>query len=421
MEQLEEIRELERRLASAAAYRNVTLLPAVKAALGLLEELGAVSPRPRVLLDRWAELFYALAGEGYASLGEYLRDHILYDDSPYARAASEGKADPSLVRAARRDLDAFSRLGSLGAKRLKALALEAAGPEYGPAVDALPEWRTGRKLDFQKITEQYRRNGWGPFARYRAFVWEDPHLIPVEDPDVPGADELVGYRLQRTAVIDNTRAFLKGNRINNVLLYGESGTGKSATVKSLLGIPEFGDLRIVEVRRERLGDLPELIRQLSGRRQKFILFLDDLTFENDDKTFSCLKTVLEGGLERRPVNVAVYATSNRRHLVREFFSERGKDEIDPKESIQEKAALSERFGIRIPFLALGKQEYLELVDILAARAGIRMEPEALHGEAMRWELHHAGRTPRTARQFIDYLLGRGCVCPPDEGDFERPL
>lgn len=406
MERIEELKQLERRMAAVSAYRNIMKLPAVRAAAGLLEELGTASPRPRILLDRWADLFYALACEGYVSLGEYIREHVLYDDSPYARAASEGKADPSLSRAARGDLETFSRLSRLSGKRLKELVREVPGPEYGLSVKALPEWRAGKKLDFAEITEQYRQNGWGIFARYRAFVWEEDRLIPVEAPDVPGPDELIGYELQRTAVIDNTRAFSKGNRVNNVLLYGESGTGKSATVKALLGIPEFSGLRIVEVRRERLGDLPELIRLISGRRQKFILFLDDLTFENDDKTFSCLKTVLEGGLERRPVNVAVYATSNRRHLVREFFSERGKDEIDPKESIQEKTALSERFGIRIPYLALGKQEYLNLVDTLAARAGIRMEPELLHGEAMRWELRHAGRTPRTASQFIDYLLGR---------------
>ena len=174
-------------------------------------------------------------------------------------------------------------------------------------------------------------------------------------------------------------------------------------MKSLLSIPGFEDLRLIEVQKEEVSTLPDLIRTLGGRRRKFILFIDDLAFDQDDRTYSVLKTILEGGLERRPTNVAIYATSNRRHLVRQTFSDRAGDEVDASETIQEKTSLAERFGLRIPYLAMGKKEYLEMVDRMAADYGVEMEQETLHAEAVKWEMHHPGRTPRVVRQFIASL------------------
>ncbi len=237
------------------------------------------------------------------------------------------------------------------------------------------------------------------FARYRAFVWEDGALVPVPDPDCPAADELLGYDAQREEVIRNTRALLAGRYVNNVLLYGESGTGKSATVKNLLTLPGTEDLRIIEADKENLGGLPTLIRSLKGRRQKFIIFIDDLAFDRDDATYSVLKTILEGGMERRPDNVAVYATSNRRHLVRQTISERAGDEMDRSETIREKTSLADRFGLRVLFQGLSKAEFLSLVDMLAGRRGTSLDREELHRQAVAWERLHASVTPRTALQF----------------------
>ena len=185
-----------------------------------------------------------------------------------------------------------------------------------------------------------------------------------------------------------------------MLLYGDSGTGKSATVKALLHLEGFDDLRLIEVQKEGLADLPVLIRMLAGRRRKFILFIDDLAFDQDDRTYSVLKTILEGGLEPRPANVAIYATSNRRHLVRQTFSDRAGDEVDAFETIQEKTSLSDRFGLRIPYLTLNKADFLDMVERMAALYGVELERETLRAEAVKWEMHHPGRTPRTAKQFI---------------------
>ena len=164
------------------------------------------------------------------------------------------------------------------------------------------------------------------------------------------------------------------------------------------------DLRLIEIQKENLVGMPQLIRSLAGKRQKFILFIDDLAFDEDDLTYSSLKTILEGGLEKRPANVAIYATSNRRHLVRQNFSDRGTDEVDAFETIAEKTALAERFGLRIPYMTMNKKEYLSLIDHLASLFHIVMEPELLHAKAMEWEIRHAGRTPRVARQFIASLV-----------------
>lgn len=275
--------------------------------------------------------------------------------------------------------------------------------EFGPVLNALPRWDNTVPFTFADLTDFYRVYGAGLFARYRAFLWSDGALIPVAEPDTPQEEEMMGYGLQREQVIANTRAFLAGKRVNDVLLYGDSGTGKSATVKTLLSIPGFEALRLIEVQKDGLKGMPELIRSLSGRKQRFILFIDDLAFDQDDHTYSVVKTILEGGLERRPVNVAIYATSNRRLLVRQTFSDRQGDEVDRQETIQEKTALSDRFGLRIPYLALSKAEFLDLVQSLAAQRGLPMDPEELRRRAIQWDMRFPSRTPRGARQFLASL------------------
>ena len=171
-------------------------------------------------------------------------------------------------------------------------------------------------------------------------------------------------------------------------------------------MPDFGNLRLIEVQKEGLRDMPALIRSLRGRQQKFILFIDDLAFDQDDNPYSVVKTILEGGLEKRPDNVAIYATSNRRLLVRQTFSDRAGDEVDIRETIAEKTALSDRFGLRIPYLALNKAEFLEPIEQLADQAGVSMDRGELMREAVKWDMKFPGRPPRGARQFIASLSAR---------------
>ena len=354
-------------------------------------------------LNAYTEIFYKLRQAGKTGLGDWLWDQLRYNESPYPALLDRGGSDPALEEAARRDTETLARLAALDCGGLIDAMTALLPEEFQPVLAALPRWSSHVPFTFESLTDFYQIHGAGLFARYRAFLWSEGALIPVAEPDTPQEEEMMGYGLQREQVIANTRAFLAGKRVNDVLLYGDSGTGKSATVKTLLSIPGFEALRLIEVQKDGLKGMPELIRSLSGRKQRFILFIDDLAFDQDDHTYSVVKTILEGGLERRPVNVAIYATSNRRLLVRQTFSDRAGDEVDRQETIQEKTALSDRFGLRIPYLALSKAEFLDLVQSLADQRGLAMDREELRRRAIQWDMRFPSRTPRGARQFLASL------------------
>ncbi len=388
-------------LAGVCAYRPLLARRPLATAAALLEAI-ARGDGPAAL-EHYAAHFYAVRLEGYDSLGAWLGDALRYDEGPYPLLVERGGDDPALELAARRDVATLSLVAGLDGERLFSELGALLPPELGAVLAEYPRWTVGEELDFEALKSFYQANGAGLFARYRAFLWRDGSLRPVADPDCMGGDQLIGYERQRSQVIANTRLMLEGNLVNNVLLYGDTGAGKSVTVKNLLAVPGFDDLRLIEVDKSDLGDLPALIRILAPRRQKFILFIDDLAFDQDDRTYSVLKTILEGGLERRPANVAVYATSNRRHLVRQTFSDRAGDEVDATETIAEKTSLSDRFGLRVPYLSMDKVEFLAMVERMAEQYGIAMEQPDLHAAALRFEARHPGRTPRVARQFIASL------------------
>ena len=398
-------RELRAALLGLSAYKALREEPLLKAVESLLDGLAA--GRGEEALGAYTDVGLALQEAGTHGMGDGLLALLRYRETPYPRALTgPAGADAVLETAARRDVNVLKRLRGLDCGAVLEKLTGLLGPEFAPVLEELPRWQAGADFDFDGLTAFYREHGAGLFARYRAFVWTDGALIPVHEPDCPDEEEMMGYTLQRDQVIANTRALLEGRRVNDVLLYGDSGTGKSATVKCLLSVPDFGNLRLIEVQKEGLRDMPALIRSLRGRQQKFILFIDDLAFDQDDNTYSVVKTILEGGLEKRPDNVAIYATSNRRLLVRQTFSDRAGDEVDIRETIAEKTALSDRFGLRIPYLALNKAEFLELIEQLADQAGVSMDRGELMREAVKWDMKFPGRTPRGARQFIASLSAR---------------
>lgn len=396
-----ELNALRAALRGISAYRELTSTTVMFNAATLLDALS--NREGEDALTAYTALFYTLRQAGCEGLGDWLWDQLRYTESPYSRLIDRDGSDPALENAARRDIDTLVLLAETDCDRFIDAMKPLLGSEYAATLAGLPRWRAAAPFDFDSLTQFYKDHGAGQFARYRAFLWEDGALVPVADPDCPRPEDLLGYEHQRGMVEENTRLMLMGRQANNVLLFGDGGTGKSATVKSMLHLPGMEDLRLIEVEKENLTGMPELIRSLAGRRQKFILFIDDLAFDQDDKTYSALKTILEGTLEKRPVNVCICATSNRRHLVRQTFADRAGDEVDTFETISEKTALAERFGLRIPYLTMNKAGYLALVDHLAAQAGISMDRDALHAQAMTWEIRHAGRTPRVARQFVASL------------------
>ena len=392
---------LRAQLRGLSAFRSLLDTPMLKDALQLLD--AAARRDGEGALAAYDQMFYHLKSEGYSGLGTWMWDTLRYTETPYGDLAGSGRSDSELEGAARRDVDALLQLARLGAEDIRVALKPILTEEYVSVLDNLPAWETGAPFTFEELSAFYRENGAGLYAKYRAFLWEEGQLVPVADPDCPHPVELLGYDQQRKQVLDNTRLLVEGKPSNNVLLFGDGGTGKSATVKSMLYLPGMENLRLIEIQKENLVGMPRLIRSLAGRRQSFILFIDDLAFDQDDKTYSSLKTILEGGLEKRPLNVAIYATSNRRHLVRQTFSDRAGDEVDAFETISEKTALAERFGLRIPYMTMSKSEYLALIDHLAGLYHVEMNREVLHAKAMEWEIRHAGRTPRVARQFIASL------------------
>ena len=396
-----ELMTLRASLMGLSAYRTLKDTPVLSLAIRLLDELK--SAQGEAALESYTALFHTLRAEGFDGMGNWLWERLRFDESPYARLAELGDSDPALESAARRDVDTLRLLALTDCDRYIEAMQPLLSDEFAPVLAALPRWSTAVPFTFEDLTAFYRDNGSGLFAHYRAFLWEEGQLIPVADPDCPKPEDLLGYELQRDQVEANTRQMFSGRQANNVLLFGDGGTGKSATVKSMLYLPGMEDLRLIEIQKENITGLPSLIRSLGDKRHKFILFIDDLAFDQDDKTYSSMKTILEGSLEKRPTNVAIYATSNRRHLVRQTFSERAGEEVDTFETISEKTALAERFGLRIPYLTMNKVSYLALVEHLAKQAGIEMEKSELHAKAMTWEIRHSGRTPRVARQFIASL------------------
>jgi uncharacterized protein len=257
------------------------------------------------------------------------------------------------------------------------------------------------------LIDYYRQFGTGLFAEYHALRWAQGELVGIRHPDPIAMHQLVGYDWQQKALLQNTKALLAGFPALNVLLYGSRGSGKSSLIKSLLH--EFGDrgLRLIEVAKSNLVDLPNIVEQLRGLPQKFIIFVDDLSFEEDEAAFKSLKVVLEGGVTARPLNVAVYATSNRRHLIREFHGDRPRpkdaDEIHQWDTVQEKLSFSDRFGLTLTFEPADQPTYLQMIHHLAQNEKLVIDPADLEFRALQWATQHNGRSGRTARQFIDYL------------------
>lgn len=391
-------------LLGVSAYRNLLEQPVLRRFLALLDALA--SARGERALDAYTGLFYQLRAEGYLGLGDWLWDALRFTENPYPLMLEHGGRDAALENVARWDVEAFQAAAGLDPDALVA-QLQTLLPEYfQAALSHLPRWSAGSDFDFDQLTEFYRQNGCGAFAKYRAFRWSGGTLVGIAQPDSPQPWELWGYQAQRQQVRDNALALVEGKQVNHVLLYGDSGTGKSATVKSLLSQEGLSKLRIIEVDKNHLEDIPALARLLEGRAQKFILFIDDLAFDADDKAYSQLKTILEGSLEKQRDNVVVYATSNRRNLVKQNFSDRDGDDMDRNETIAEKTSLAERFGVRVAYFALTPREFWQMLEDLSKVYGLELDRDTLLRHAEQWELRHPGRTPRIARQFIAYELQR---------------
>lgn len=262
------------------------------------------------------------------------------------------------------------------------------------------------------MTQFYKEFGVGKFGMHKAFRIEHTEagadIVPITKIAHVHLDDLVGYEIAKKKLIENTEAFVKGKKANNCLLFGDAGTGKSTSIKAILNQYYDQGLRMIEVYKHQFQDLNDVIAQIKNRNYKFIIYMDDLSFEEFEIEYKYLKAVIEGGLEKKPDNILIYATSNRRHLVRETFRDKSDrdEELHTNDTVQEKLSLVARFGVTIYFGGPSKKEFQQIVKILAEKNQIKMPEEELLLEANKWELSHGGLSGRTAQQFIDYLLGK---------------
>lgn len=262
------------------------------------------------------------------------------------------------------------------------------------------------------VTDFYRDFGVGKLGLHKAFRIEHgedgTEIVPITNIAHVKLDDLVGYEIAKKKLTDNTEAFVNGKEANNCLLYGDAGTGKSTSIKAIANQYYEKGLRLIEIYKHQFANLNDVIAQIKNRNYKFIIYMDDLSFEEFEIEYKYLKAVIEGGLEKKPDNVLIYATSNRRHLIRETFSDKEevREDMHTSDTVQEKLSLYARFGVSIYFGAPTKMEFQEIVCTLAEKYNIQMEKEELLLEANKWELSHGGLSGRTAQQFINYLAGR---------------
>lgn len=337
-----------------------------------------------------------------SSLGEYIKSICENSENVYVKAIGSKKDVPEYIKkSTEAELMVLQQVSDLTSDELKA------GIEFN---GFLPDFETG-SIDitesFNYRVENIGKYGYGIYAKNKMFyVDEENSIVPVTNPDNIHFADLIDYESERQIIIDNTRALLEGKPAANILLTGDAGTGKSSTVKAVANEMFSDGLRIIEVRKEQLYAIPKILNELSNNPLKFILFIDDLSFLKDDDNFNSLKAVLEGSVSAKSRNVVIYATSNRRHIIKEKFSDREGDDVHRNDTIQEIISLSERFGIHITFQKPNKETFLKIVNHLAKANGVNMDAKELEMQAERFALERGGRSARLARQFIDGVLSK---------------
>lgn len=422
------------RLASLLLYQNVLEQEPWETYEKLLKSLANYaldghenSSRQLSYLFAYGKWFRAIAATGY-NWRDYVISQLLISDNPFSQLAQTtdfAQLPMSLISAVKHDLHILEEMSLWGGDKLvdfindsenRAVAWHLSPND----LSKLSEEKRSLIIKFQEtddwtqlvadLANYYKHSGTGIFTEYEAFRWRKGHLEGIAYPDLVMLSDIVGYESQRQALYKNTEAFLAGYHSLHVLLYGSRGTGKSSMVKSLMYAYRDRGLRLVEVAKDDLKDLPIIAEVLRKVPQKFIIFVDDLSFEEESEDYKALKVVLEGNLSAQPNNLLVYATSNRRHLLREYFSDRPSlktlstsEEVNPWDTVQEKLSLSDRFGLTLTFLKADQEIYLKIVHHLAKRASIELPTEDLNFRALQWATRNNGQSGRTAQQFIDFL------------------
>ena len=394
------MKSLNIRLQSLSIFRALLEDPVVESLCAYLESLEHNHVAQSV--SRYAAFVSRLYGTEKRTLAGYVQSIVNNDENAYIRLIGRGLEPwPEMVETVEAELETLQAVADLTPESLRA-DLSWDGKLPGFAV---------KKLD---IAESYHERvanigqyGYGIYAKYHMFyINPDNRIVPVRNPDQTRLESLIDYKREQQIILENTQALLDGKPAANILLSGDAGTGKSSTVKAVVNELHHKGLRILEVRKEQLREIPGILDELNSNPLKFILFIDDLSFQRDDDNFSALKAILEGSVSARSRNVVIYATSNRRHLVKESFSGRDGDDVHRNDTLQEMISLSERFGIQITFQKPNRATYLDIVHHLAKQRGLEMDEKQLDIQAEAFALSRGGRSARAATQFVDGLVAK---------------
>ena len=390
-----DLKQLRNELASLSVFRNLLSQRELKAFYSFLTADDELLDK----LFRYGEFVNSLASSG-SSFSGFLKKAVCEDENIFITLKAESKNIPeSVIKNTERELEIFSCLSEITSSDIR---------EYLSYDGYIPEFENEgvafEKLYFER-SERVACLGYGIFASYPMFRVLDGEIVPVESVDDIEVEGFVGYEKERQSVIDNTLTLINGGPAANVLLYGDAGTGKSSTVKAVANHFFDKGLRLIEIRKDQLLSLSDVMAKISKNPLKFIIFIDDLSFNKNDDQFSMLKAALEGSASAKAPNAVIYATSNRRHIVKESFSDRGaSDDIHKNDTVQELLSLSERFGLTVYFSKPNKILYLDIVHQLANRYSLEIDKNELDIKAEAFALNKGNRSPRAAEQFVKSLI-----------------
>jgi len=390
-----ELFDLNRKLNALSVFRSILGTEVVSSLQKLLYAIEKSSTADQLwYYGAFSKALYERGG----SLSLFVKEFILEDQNLYLIKKTENEeVSHSIEECLSEELIVLQELANLTTPQVKKL-INFDG--YLPGWDTTP---IDLKKEYQDMIANISTRGYGIFAKYKAFQVDGGKLVPVKNVDPKTIDQLYGYQRERGMVLDNTKALAEGKAAVNVLLYGDAGTGKSSTIKACANAYYDKGVRLVEFDKSQLTEIPMVMDQLYQSPLKFIFFIDDLSFSQDDDSFCQLKAILEGNIASYARNVVIYATSNRRHLIRESMESRMGNDLHLNDTLQETMSLSARFGLTITFSKPEKDLYLEIVSCLAKEYGVEMEQEELFRRAEAFAIRASGRSPRTAKQFIQRL------------------
>ena len=393
----EKLNELYLKLNSLCIFRALLSDSVISRLMKYLKSVENADTAEKISL--YSEFVSTLYENNKVSLARHVHTVVGNNENAYVKIIGSGKAgSPTMKKCVDAEIEILQSVADLTPAELQSAI------EWNGFLPVFKAEKVDLANDYAKRTRNIGKYGYGIYAKNHMFRIDNEKIVPVLHPDETALSDLIGYEREKKIILDNTKALLEGRAAANILLTGDAGTGKSSTVKAVVNELYKDGLRIIEVRKEQLREIPVILDELSDNPLKFILFIDDLSFQKDDDNFSALKAVLEGSVSAKSKNVVIYATSNRRHLVKEKFSDREGDDVHFNDTVQEIISLSDRFGIHITFNKPNKETYLDIVRSLADRKGIKCDKAELERNAEQFALEKGSRSARAAKQFVENII-----------------